>query len=122
MQDFNELKLFLKSLPKLGDKNTPERVAKAKSDFSFFVRTYLGHHIGLNDERTKKAHKETSEFRSWVYTKLPELTRKENKICIKACRGAAKTTLISRLFALWLILRGDKRYCVIISSTLDLAK
>lgn len=122
MQDFNELKLFLKSLPKLGDKNTPERVAKAKSDFSFFVRTYLGHHIGLNDERTKKAHKETSEFRSWVYTKLPELTRKENKICIKAYRGAAKTTLISRLFALWLILRGDKRYCVIISSTLDLAK
>ena len=45
-----------------------------------------------------------------------------NKLCIKAYRGAAKTTLISRLFVLWLILRGDKRYAVIISSTLDLAK
>ena len=128
MQDFSELKLFLKSLPKLGDKNAPERVAKAKSDFSFFVRTYLGHHIGLNDESTKKAHtqrvawqKETSEFRRWIYAELPKLTRKENKICIKAYRGAAKTTLM-RLFSLWLIIRGEKRYAIFIGSTQDLAK
>lgn len=130
MQNFDELKLFLKSLPKLGDKNAPERVAKAKSDFSFFVRTYLGHHIGLNDENAKKAKKETSEFRRWVYENLPKLTHPfpsakgggfKNKICIKAYRGAAKTTLM-RLFSLWLSLRGTKRYVIFIGSTQDLAK
>lgn len=128
-----ELKNFLKSLPKLNDKDASTRVSKAKGDFAFFVATYLGHHIGLDG--TKK-HKETSEFRKWVYESLPKmvcsfvLNAKEakekrqavNKLCIKAYRGAAKTTLISRLFVLWLILRGDKRYGVIISSTLDLAK
>lgn len=130
-----ELKNFLKSLPKLNDKDANARVSKARGDFAFFVATYLGHHIGLDD--TKK-HKETSEFRKWVYESLPKmvcsfvLNAKEakalqkrqaaNKLCIKAYRGAAKTTLISRLFVLWLILRGDKRYTVIISSTLDLAK
>lgn len=170
-----ELKNFLKSLPKLNDKDASARVSKAKGDFAFFVATYLSHHIGLDGA---KKHKETSHFRKWVYESLPNLVspnkkgevslsyfrgcevvskrsalvvrerserqaphptgcpaKKEppnglrskkrqavNKLCIKAYRGAAKTTLISRLFVLWLILRGDKRYGVIISSTLDLAK
>lgn len=155
-----ELKNFLKSLPKLNDKDASTRVSKAKGDFAFFVATYLGHHIGLDGA---KKHKETSEFRKWVYEALPNLVspnkkgevslsyfrgcevvskrsalvvrerserqapQKEpkrqavNKLCIKAYRGAAKTTLM-RLFSLWLILRGDKRYAIFIGSTQDLAK
>lgn len=155
-----ELKNFLKSLPKLNDKDASARVSKAKGDFAFFVATYLGHHIGLDEA---KKHKETSEFRKWVYEALPNLVspnkkgevslsyfrgcevvskrsalvvrerserqapQKEpkrqavNKLCIKAYRGAAKTTLM-RLFSLWLILRGDKRYAIFIGSTQDLAK
>lgn len=116
--EINELKLFLKSLPKLNDKNAPQRLKRAKDDFAFFVSTYLGHHIGLD---SSKKHKETSKFRQWVYKNLPVLTGKENKICIKAYRGAAKTTLM-RLFALWKLLRGDKRYAIFIGSTQDLAK
>lgn len=116
--EINELKLFLKSLPKLNDKNAPQRLKRAKDDFAFFVSTYLGHHIGLDNA---KKHKETSQFRQWVYKNLPVLTGKENKICIKAYRGAAKTTLM-RLFALWKLLRGDKRYTIFIGSTQDLAK
>lgn len=176
MQNFNELKLFLQSLPKLNDKNADERVAKAKENFNFFVRTYLGHHIGQSDEFQQvkisagfsSGQKDTSIFRRWVYEELPNLVSKEgevslsyfracevssersalgvrersekqtarpsglrskkepkrqsaNKICIKAYRGAAKTTLM-RLFSLWLILRGDKRYAIFIGSTQDLAK
>ena len=49
-------------------------------------------------------------------------THAHNRILVKAYRGAAKTTLISRLLTLWQILRGDKRYAILISSTLDLAK
>lgn len=155
-----ELKNFLKSLPMLNDKDASARVSKAKGDFAFFVATYLGHHIGLDEA---KKHKETSEFRKWVYEALPNLVspnkkgevslsyfrgcevvskrsalvvrerserqapQKEpkrqavNKLCIKAYRGAAKTTLM-RLFSLWLILRGDKRYAIFIGSTQDLAK
>lgn len=129
-----ELKNFLKSLPKLNDKDSSARVSKAKGNFAFFVATYLSHHIGRDD--TKK-HKETSEFRKWVYESLPKmvcsfvLNAKEakalqkrqiiNKLCIKAYRGAAKTTLM-RLFSLWLILRGEKRYAIFIGSTQDLAK
>lgn len=155
-----ELKNFLKSLPKLNDKDASARVSKAKGDFAFFVATYLGHHIGLDGA---KKHKETSEFRKWVYESLPNLVspnkkgevslsyfrgcevaskrsalvvrerserqapQKEpkrqavNKLCIKAYRGAAKTTLM-RLFSLWLILRGEKRYAIFIGSTQDLAK
>lgn len=122
MNTINDLKAFLKSLPKLNDKDRETRVKRAKEDFRYFVQTYLGHHIGL-EPTTKR--KETSIFRNWVYDALPILSSNDskiNKIEIKAYRGAAKTTLVSRLFCFWKILRGDKRYAIIISSTLDLAK
>ena len=122
MNTINDLKTFLKSLPKLNDKDRETRVKRAKEDFRYFVQTYLGHHIGL-EPTTKR--KETSIFRNWVYDALPILSSNDskiNKIEIKAYRGAAKTTLVSRLFCLWKVLRGDKRYAIIISSTLDLAK
>lgn len=111
--ELTELKHFLKSLPKLNDKDSSERIKRAKDDFAFFVKTYLAHHI---------SPKETSLFRKWVYENLPKISSKENKLCIKAYRGAAKTTLVGRLFSLWQMLRGAKRYTIIISSTLDLAK
>ena len=145
MNTINDLKTFLKSLPKLNDKDRETRVKRAKEDFRYFVQTYLGHHIGLD---SAISHKETSLFRNWVYKELPQMLANKgkadkestyyarekrcslddtckithNKILIKAYRGAAKTTLVSRLFCLWKVLRGDKRYAIIISSTLDLAK
>ncbi|WP_334083930.1 hypothetical protein [Helicobacter typhlonius] len=119
MDCIKELKDYLKSLPRLNDKDAKKRKTKAKEDFRFFVTTYLGHHIGLENIGEVK-NNESSLFRQWVYKELPHLN--ENKIIIKAYRGAAKTTLISRLFSLWQICRGEKRYCILISSTLDLAK
>lgn len=123
MDSLKDLKSFLQALPKLNDKDRESRVKRAKQDFYSFITTYLGHHIGLEYGMTKK---ESSKFRAWVYTELPKIIANKvtptNKMVVKAYRGAAKTTLISRLFCLWQILRGDKRYAIIISSTLDLAK
>ncbi|MCX2717807.1 hypothetical protein OQH61_08690 [Helicobacter sp. MIT 21-1697] len=130
----NELRAFLKALPTLNDKDKEQRSKRAKEDFRFFVQTYLGHHIGFQNEcppqgfrskgnllaRSEVKINESSVFRKWVYEELPHI--KENKLVIKAYRGAAKTTLISRLFSLWQISRGQKRYVLLISSTLDLAK
>lgn len=120
MNSIKELKDYLQSLPKLNDKDAQKRKSRAKEDFRFFVITYLGHHIGLDNQKGEVRINESSLFRQWVYKELPHLS--ENKIIIKAYRGAAKTTLISRLFSLWQICRGKTRYCVLISSTLDLAK
>ena len=113
MDSLKELKSFLKALPALSDKDKETRVKKAKNNFRFFVETYLSHHI---------SQKETSIFRKFIYENFEDLTKRHNKILIEAYRGGAKTTLITRLFLLWKLMRGDKRYCIIISSTLDLAK
>ena len=113
MDSLKELKSFLKALPALSDKDKEIRVKKAKNNFRFFVETYLSHHI---------SPKESSIFRKFIYENFEDLTKRHNKILIEAYRGGAKTTLITRLFLLWKLMRGDKRYCIIISSTLDLAK
>lgn len=113
MDNLKELKSFLKALPALSDKDKDKRVQKAKEDFRFFVQTYLSHHVSPS---------ETSLFRNYIYDHLEDLSLKHNKILIEAYRGGAKTTLITRLYSLWKLLRGDKRYLIIISSTLDLAK
>jgi predicted phage terminase large subunit-like protein len=109
----DELRQYLKTLPVLSDKNREQRIAKAKTDFRFFVQTYLLHHIN-------ECKKETSVFRNFVYNDLPKLSTKQRKILIEAYRGAAKTTMISRLFSMWRILTV-KRYTVFLNSTMDLA-
>lgn len=113
MEKLKDLKGFLKALPALNDKDKELRIRKAKADFRFFVKTYLSHHI---------SEPETSGFRNHIYDHLQELCLNNRKLLIEAYRGGAKTTLIARAFSLWKILRGDKRYLIIISSTLDLAK
>ncbi|WP_305862499.1 phage terminase large subunit [Helicobacter cholecystus] len=113
MDNLKELKSFLKALPALNDKDKEKRVKKAKESFRFFAQTYLPHHISPT---------ETSLFRNFIYEHLEKLTLEHNKILIEAYRGGAKTTLITRLYSLWKLLKGDKRYLIIISSTLDLAK
>lgn len=110
-----ELRHLLKSLPRLSDKDRQKRVERAKKDFFFFVCTYFPHHINFSK-------KETSIFRSFVYTELAKLCQKNRKIEIEAYRGSAKTTLISRLFLMWELLRGEKTYALIISSNIDIAK
>jgi predicted phage terminase large subunit-like protein len=113
MNDLEELKQYLKSLPVLSDKKRPERIARVKKDFRYCVQTYFPHHINY-------CEKETSVFRNFVYDELPKIAEVEKKILVEAYRGAAKTTMISRLFFLWRMLT-KRRYGIFISSILDLA-
>lgn len=113
--EVDELKAHLKNLPKLTDKSRPERIKKAEGDFEYAVQTYFPHHI----DHSKK---ETSKFRKYCYKELPALLEKQRKIDGEAYRGAAKTTMITRLLTLWeTAIRGNKKHGSIISSTIEVA-
>lgn len=111
-----ELKLYLKTLPRLSDKDRDKRIKKAKEDFRFAVETYFAHHID-------NSKKETSKFRNFIYKNIDTLTQKHTKLTFEAYRGGAKTTLISRLHTIWQsAIKRYKRNTCIISSTIRLSK
>jgi predicted phage terminase large subunit-like protein len=110
-----ELKDHLKSLPKLSDTTRDKRIKKAKSDFWYFIKTYFPHHI-------EQAKKETSDFRSFVHNNFDTLLIDQRKLLWEAYRGSAKTTTISRLGSIWLFCKGLKKYAILISSTIEVAK
>ncbi|ODS24182.1 hypothetical protein AB835_04700 [Candidatus Endobugula sertula] len=116
-QEREALSSYLKSLPRLADKNRDERVQKALSDdgFWYFIQTYFPHHID-------KAEVETSAFRRFIHDNLYKLTKKHKKLSFTAYRGGAKTTTISQLFTFWELVRKHIRYGVIVTATYDLAE
>lgn len=116
--ELKELRAYLKSLPNIIDDQGENRRKKSQSDFKFFVLTYFPHQIGLegNDRFNDK-----SKFRSFVYKDLESTCVKCRHILIEAYRGGAKTTLITRLYNLWLLLTDKKSYGIVVSSTIDIA-
>ncbi len=110
IKDVEQLRAYLKSLPRLADSNKDARVKKAKKDFWFFIKTYFPHHI----DHSKV---ETSKFRKFAHKELYNLSKKHNKLLFTAYRGGAKTTVISKLFTLWLLVKGETKHTVIISAT-----
>lgn len=114
--EIKELKNYLKNLPDLLDKDDAvKRRKKALKSFEYFVKTYFAHHIGGENI------KETSEFRRFIYKNLERLALENRHLVFESYRGSAKTTLITRLFTLYSLIKR-KKYAVIISSTLDIAK
>lgn len=112
-QSPQELKSYLKSLPRLSDKGKEDRAKKAKEDFYFAVQTYFSHYI---------SKEETSDFRRYVYSNIDGLTKQHRKLSFEAYRGGAKTTIISRLHTLWkTAIRREKRHTTIISSTINVS-
>jgi len=109
-----DLRTHLRLLPRLGDKGREERVRRAKEDFRFCVETYFAHHV---------SKEETSLFRKDYYKNIKSRIADSRKMSVEAYRGAAKTTLVSRLTTLWLTaVAQEKRHVVIISSTIRLSK
>lgn len=109
-----ELRSHLKSLTRLSDHERPARVEKAQEDFRFAVQTYFAHHVSPI---------ETSKFRNEFYEECEALLEENRKMSFEAYRGAAKTTLLSRLATLWQsAIRRKKRHTIIISSTVDVSK
>lgn len=114
-QELADLREYLKSLPRLADKDKEKRKQKALKDFWFFITTYFSHHI-------EGAKKESSVFRSYIHNNISSLTKTGGKFCFFAYRGSAKTTTISRLYVLWQIAKNNTRFTALISDTIDVAK
>ncbi|PHM18055.1 MAG: hypothetical protein CJD30_03585 [Sulfuricurvum sp. PD_MW2] len=111
-EEIEKLKSYLKTLPALADSDRKNRIDRATNDYRYFVQTYFPHHIDFQTE-------ETSVFRNFVYDDLPDLIERWRLIELEAYRGAAKTTVTTRLMTLWVMVTLRKRYGIIISSTND---
>lgn len=94
------------------------RTFDRKRGFEFFARTYFPHYIKLP----------SSLLHRHLYDDLPAMLehdagpdrRGHRKVRI-APRGAAKSTLISQIFALWCALIGAKRFIVVAMDVYDQA-
>lgn len=108
------LRAKLKGLKRIGDPLRDERVNKAKNSFMQMVEIYFNHHVRFP---------ETSHFRKDFYKNADKLTKKNRNLLFKAYRGAAKTTLISRLYTIYkTAVKHEKRNTIIISATITLSK
>lgn len=92
MNEVESLRAKLKNLYKITDPLQKNRIKKATSSFKNMVGIYFNHHVKFP---------ETSKFRNFIYDNHKELMSKNRHIMLKAYRGAAKTTLISRFFVLY---------------------
>ena len=114
-EEIEDLKKYLKNLPLLARGDKSKRVAKARRSFFYFIKTYMPHHID-------NAIEESSEFRRYIHENIDTLAHKYKKLAFFAYRGGAKSTTISRLYVLWKLAKGETRFTVLISDTIDVAK
>lgn len=113
-EDIEALRVKLKSLRRAIDPQRDARIKAARASFKECVRIYFSAHVRLP---------ETSKFRADFYKNEAKLSTKNRHLLFKAYRGAAKTTLISRLWVLFnTAVTARKRNCVIISATINLSK
>ena len=82
--------------------------------FEFFVNTYFPHY-------TRSPHK--SQLHEYLFFRLPEILNspKSEMEADAAPRGEAKSTLVSRLFPLWCMVTGRKRFYALIMDSIDQA-
>lgn len=89
------------------------RATRARQDFRFFAKTYFPHYV----------KGEESLFHKWLYDEVPKLldSATGQLINISAPRGEAKSTLGSKLLALWCVLTERKHFVPIVSDSWDQA-
>lgn len=82
--------------------------------FEYFVNTYFPHYVRSESK---------SELHEFLFERLPEVIR--NPECVNdataAPRGEAKSTLVTRLFSLWTVVIGVKKFIVIAMDSIDQA-
>ncbi|EPE3084883.1 hypothetical protein ACSHFC_003976, partial [Morganella morganii] len=90
------------------------QVSDADDGYSFFVETYFPHYV---------RHHSRSQLHDYLFSRLPKIVASPaaESDAIAAPRGEAKSTLVSQLFVLWCIIRGIKKYPVIIMDSIDQA-
>lgn len=98
-------------------KASAERRAKVfdpVGGYEYFVNTYFPHYVRAESK---------SELHEFLFERLPEIIR--NPECVNdataAPRGEAKSTLVTRLFSLWTVVIGVKKFIVIAMDSIDQA-
>lgn len=88
-----------------------QRVTRVQNDYGFFVRTYFPHYI----------KGDSSVFHDWCFGNLPKYIDSEagHLVDISAPRGEAKSTLVTQLLTLWVVVTGRKHFIPIIMDALD---
>ena len=114
-EEIEALKAYLRALPQLSRGDRGKRVERARKSFDYFIKTYFPHHAEGDGE-------EQSRFRRYIRTRFETLKSRHKKIEIFAYRGAAKSTLLSRLYVLYALAKEETRFTVLISDTIDVAK
>lgn len=91
-----------------------QAVNHPETGYSYFVENYFPHYV---------RHTSRSELHTHLFARLPEIVNQllGQNDAIAAPRGEAKSTLVSQLFVLWCIIRGIKKYPVIIMDSIDQA-
>lgn len=89
------------------------RATRARTDFRFFCRTYFPHYI----------KGEESLFHGWFFDHVPALIdQHEGQLMkISAPRGEAKTTIGTKLLAVWLVVTNRKHFMPVVSDSWDQA-
>lgn len=92
-----------------------ERVAKVNdkvTGFEYFVTHYFPHYTRNPDQ---------SYLHKYLFARLPQILSSERSEldALAAPRGEAKSTIVTRLFALYCVVTNQKNYIAIISDSLD---
>lgn len=76
-----------------------DRVAQARNDYAYFARTYFPHYV--------TAGVEPSVFQGWVYQTMPIVAGTPGRLqAVAAPRGEGKSTLLTQIGCLYLIVYG----------------
>lgn len=82
--------------------------------FEYFVNTYFPHYIRSESK---------SELHEFLFERLPEIIANPESVndADAAPRGEAKSTIVTRLFPLWTVVIGVKKFIVIAMDSIDQA-
>lgn len=90
-----------------------KRRDKADSDLEFFARTYFPHYV----------QGPGSKLHDWLYKRLPKVAQfmGGTKLAIAAPRGEAKSTLVSQIFVIWLVVTQRRHYICLVMDAFEQA-
>ena len=90
------------------------KVLDQVNGYEYFVNTYFPHYVRSSEK---------SELHEFLFSRLPEILQQPEGIneADAAPRGEAKSTLVTRLFSLWTVITGAKKFIVIAMDSIDQA-
>ena len=90
------------------------KVLDPANGYEYFVNTYFPHYVRSSEK---------SELHEFLFSRLPEILQQPEGIneADAAPRGEAKSTLVTRLFSLWTVITGAKKFIVIAMDSIDQA-